>query len=73
MNILIRLVFSLIFTIQRLFDSSVQVGWTSIFVIILFLSGIQLVFLGIISEYIGKLYLDLNGTPQYSLKYESQK
>jgi glycosyltransferase involved in cell wall biosynthesis len=62
---------SVIFTVQKILDPAIQIGWTSIFIAIVCLSGIQLVFLGIISEYIGKTYLDLNGTPQYTIKYRS--
>ena len=61
---------SLIFIGQKIVDPSMQVGWTSVMVSILFFSGIQIVSLGLIGEYIGKNYLQVNGTPQWTIKEE---
>lgn len=40
-------------------------GWGSTVSIICFLSGIQLLSLGIIGEYIGRIYLETKGRPRY--------
>ncbi len=58
------------FVIEKLFYPATSIGWTSIIVSVLFLSGIQLIFLGIIGEYLGKQYLDQNGTPPWIVKKE---
>jgi len=58
------------FIIEKLIYPDTSIGWTSIMVSVLFLSGIQLVFLGIIGEYLGKQYLDQNGTPSWVVKKE---
>jgi glycosyltransferase involved in cell wall biosynthesis len=39
-------------------------GWASLMVAVLLLSGVQLVILGIVGEYLGRLYLTANGKPQ---------
>ena len=39
-------------------------GWASLMAAVLLLSGVQLVMLGIIGEYLGRLYLTVNGKPQ---------
>ena len=39
-------------------------GWASLFVALLLLSGVQLMILGIVGEYLGRLYLTANGKPQ---------
>src|SRR5207244_4888472 len=36
---------------------------------IVFFSGIQLMILGLVGEYLGRLYLDHTGTPQYIVRY----
>lgn len=59
-----------LFIIQKLMDPSLQLGWTSVMVSILFFSGVQIIFLGLIGEYIGKHYLHTNGTPQWVVKEE---
>lgn len=40
-------------------------GWASMTCIICFVSGIQIMFLGVIGEYIGKIYLEVKGRPRY--------
>ena len=40
-------------------------GWTSIIVITLFFNGIILLVLGIIGEYIGRIYDEAKGRPLY--------
>jgi undecaprenyl-phosphate 4-deoxy-4-formamido-L-arabinose transferase len=39
-------------------------GWGSIMAAVLLLSGVQLLILGIVGEYLGRLYLTINGKPQ---------
>jgi undecaprenyl-phosphate 4-deoxy-4-formamido-L-arabinose transferase len=39
-------------------------GWASLFAAVLLLSGVQLMILGIVGEYLGRLYLTANGKPQ---------
>lgn len=43
-------------------------GWTSTVILILLLSGFQIIFLGLIGEYLGKQYMDQNNTPQWVIK-----
>lgn len=40
-------------------------GWASVTCIVCFLGGIQLVSLGVIGEYIGKIYMEVKGRPRY--------
>lgn len=39
-------------------------GWTSLFALTTFLAGVQLLSLGLLGEYIGRLFLSSNKTPQ---------
>ena len=43
-------------------------GWTGLFVAIMFLGGIQLITIGIIGEYIGKIYTQVQQRPRYIVK-----
>ncbi|MFA6005449.1 MAG: glycosyltransferase [Patescibacteria group bacterium] len=43
-------------------------GWTALFVAVLFIGGAQLVTIGIIGEYTGKIYREVQNRPQYLLK-----
>ena len=40
-------------------------GWASTTSIICFIGGVQLISLGVIGEYIGKIYLETKGRPRY--------
>jgi hypothetical protein len=43
-------------------------GWASLMAAVLLLSGVQLVILGIVGEYLGRLYLTANRKPQSVVK-----
>ena len=59
---------AIVFIIQKINNPELQLGWTSVMVSILFFSGVQIVFLGLIGEYVGKHYLQSNGSPQWTIK-----
>ena len=40
-------------------------GWASLACIVCFMGGVQCLFLGVIGEYIGKIYLEVKGRPRY--------
>lgn len=50
-------------------ETTIQ-GWTSIFVSSLFLGGVQLISIGILGEYIGRIYDELKGRPLYIVEDE---
>ena len=58
--ILIYALASYIFKLNQL-----SAGWTSIMVAITFFAGVQLLSLWVISEYIGRIYDEAKGRPQY--------
>ena len=60
--------FSIFFLIEKIIYPSTPLGWTSTIISILLFSGIQLISLGLIGEYLGKQYLDQNGMPQWVIK-----
>ncbi len=52
----------------RLFTTDWVRGWASIFVAVLFLGGIQLISLGIIGEYLGRVYTEVKQRPLYVIE-----
>ena len=54
--------------ILRWFFSNVAPGWTSMIVLILFLSGLNFAFLGIIGEYLGKIFLETKQRPRFVIE-----
>lgn len=52
----------------KLFTSRTIPGWTSILLSVLFLGGIQLIFLGVFGEYLGKMFIEIKNRPNYVIK-----
>jgi dolichol-phosphate mannosyltransferase len=49
----------------RLFTSFWVEGWTALMIVILFLGGAQLIAIGLIGEYIGRIYEETKRRPLY--------
>ena len=51
--------------IEKILHPDLPAGWTSLIATILFIGGMQTLFIGLIGEYLGRAYLKLNRKPQY--------
>ena len=51
--------------IHNLLDPNVTVGWTSLMMVTLFIGGLLMVGIGLVGEYIGRIYMCINRAPQY--------
>ena len=54
-----------VWSIVSHFIGQTVAGWASIVSIVCFASSIQLICLGVIGEYIGKIYMEVKGRPRY--------
>ncbi len=74
---LISLVYASFLVIRTIFFGIDVPGYASLMVTILFLGGIQLITLGIIGEYLGRVYEEIKGRPLYLVRdlygFENQK
>jgi len=52
---------------------NLTVGIPTVLGSVVFFSGIQLMILGLVGEYLGRLYLDQTGTPQFVVRYTTRK
>ena len=53
------------FTIERLIYPDIPRGWATTVVLLMIVSGVQLFALGMIGEYLGRLFLKDNGSPMF--------
>lgn len=57
-----------IYAFVSYFWGTVEPGWTSLILSVWFLGGIQLVAIGLIGQYIGKIYIEVKHRPRYNVE-----
>lgn len=53
---------------KLLHPSLVLEGWTSTMLVIVFVGGILMFMLGVLGEYVGRMYISLNQVPQFTIR-----
>jgi dolichol-phosphate mannosyltransferase len=64
----VSFVYGIYAIIAKLTTDSTISGWTSVLTVILFLGGIQLIMIGILGEYIGRLFIESKKRPNYIVR-----
>ena len=54
--------------IRKIMFPNIYAGWTSLMACMLLLGGVILTVLGLIGEYIGRIYICINHAPQYTIR-----
>jgi dolichol-phosphate mannosyltransferase len=55
----------------KIFTNTSIEGWTSVFFMVSFIGGVQLIMIGILGEYIGNIFIESKKRPQYIIREES--
>ena len=61
---LISIIIMIYMIVGKIMGNTIE-GWTSITISIWFIGGLQMVSIGIIGEYLGKIYMETKGRPRY--------
>jgi len=61
-------VFALITVIRKLVNPNMQAGWASTIAVMLVIGGVIIGLIGIVGEYIGRIYLSINRYPQFVVR-----
>jgi len=65
---LVGFLYGAIIIILGLVYGRVVPGWTTLMAAVIFLGGVQLVVVGIIGEYVGRIYVEVQQRPLYLIK-----
>ncbi|MEE1227910.1 MAG: glycosyltransferase family 2 protein [Lachnospiraceae bacterium] len=65
---LLGIISAIIIIIRKLINPGMAVGWPSMMAAICFFSGIIMLFLGLIGEYLGRMFLGMNKNPQFVIR-----
>lgn len=68
MIILVCAVLAAVYALISYFTGSVVPGWTSLILSIWVLGGLQLIAIGIVGLYIGKIYMEVKHRPRYNIE-----
>lgn len=68
---LVGMLYAIYAIVEYVWHQNVTSGWTSVILTILIMGGIQLVVLGIMGEYLGKLFIQAKGRPDFIIGEEN--
>lgn len=54
--------------VRKLLKPTIAVGYSSLMSVVLFMGGMILLMLGLVGEYIGRIYISLNNSPQFVIR-----
>lgn len=66
--IIVASILAAIYALISFFSGHVVPGWTSLILSIWFLGGIQLLAIGLVGQYIGKIYVEVKQRPRYNIE-----
>ena len=65
---LIGFIFAMYVVVEKIIHPDQPIGYPSLMAVLLFIGGVLMLMLGIIGEYIGRIYITLNNSPQYVVR-----
>ncbi len=64
----IGFIYGIYVVIAKLSNPDISAGYSSIMAVLLFTGGMIMVLLGLIGEYVGRIYISINDSPQYVIR-----
>ena len=61
-------IYGIVLIVQKLINPNVFLGYTSLMAAILVIGGLLMVMVGILGEYVGRIYILLSNMPQYNIR-----
>lgn len=73
LTVLFGVIFSIITIVKRFLYPTIPAGYSAIICVCIFFFGIILLTLGLIGEYVGRIFMCINSSPQYITKHVYEK
>lgn len=64
----IGFVFGVVTIVRKIMQPEILVGYSSLMAVLLFIGGMIMMMLGMVGEYIGRIYICINNSPQYVIR-----
>ena len=61
-------IFALLTFIERIIDNTVPSGYATLIIVITIFSGVILIAVGLLGEYVGRIFMSLNNKPQFTIR-----
>jgi undecaprenyl-phosphate 4-deoxy-4-formamido-L-arabinose transferase len=61
-------IFAIVVVVQKLTVPGIDDGWSSQMAALMFIGGLIMIILGLMGEYVGRIYISLNRIPQYVVR-----
>lgn len=62
------MLYGVFIVVRRLFDATPILGWSSMMAAMLFIGGMIMLMMGMLGEYIGRIYICINNSPQFVIR-----
>ncbi len=70
---IISFLFIISIIVEKIFNPDLPLGYSTIISVIFFFAGVQILFLGLIGEYVGKILKNVNKEEQYIIEFSKKK
>lgn len=70
----IGVVLGILLIVQKLiYRDAINAGWTSLMAVMLLLFGMMMMIMGLVGEYVGRIFVTMNRSPQYVVKLDTRQ
>lgn len=66
------IIYAFTIIIRKILNPNLAAGWASTISVILIIGGLLLAMLGLVGEYVGRIYICINKSPQYVIKAKTE-
>lgn len=71
---MIGFLYGFVIIVEKMLGYNIQAGYSSLMAVMLFMFGVLFFFMGLLGEYVGRIYISLNRAPQFVVKdYKESK